>query len=462
MHPNRPACVHQQRRVRHYAANSESFEFFNLLTGPDLLEQVESLLPEHRERLFPPTETLSMFLAQAMSADRSCQRAVNEAAVKRLVGGLPGCSTHTGAYCRARQRLPLEMVSTLARYTGRLMAQQTPPAWHWRGRPVRLVDGTTVPMPDTADNQAAYPQPRSQKPGLGFPLCRLLAILCLGSGALLNAAMGPYRGKGADEHTLLRSIIDTLQAGEILLGDAYYASYFLYCDLQRRGVDAVFEQHGSRRRTTDFRRGQRLGAREHIVELLKPKRKPDWMAQADYDQAPKTLKVRELYIGGKLLVTTLLCPKQTPKTALKALYRERWHVELDLRNIKTTLGLETLSCKTPVMAEKETWVYLLAYNLIRLIMAQAALLADRLPRELSFKHTLQLWIAWGQWGGAADYNDRLGRLFILIAQQQVGNRRGRIEPRAVKRRPKQFGLLVKPRHVAQEEIRKCGHPKKLK
>lgn len=462
MHPNRHACSHQQRRIHKHAKYSDSYGFFNLLTGPELLGQVESLLPEHRERLFPPTETLSMFLAQAMSADRSCQRVVNDTAIKRLVGGLPVCSTHTGAYCRARKRLPIEMVSTLVRHTGRLMTGQTPSAWHWRNRPVRLVDGTTVPMPDTQANQAVYPQPRSQKAGLGFPLCRLVGILCLGSGAVLNAAIGRYRGKGSDEQALFRSILDTLEAGDLLLGDAYFATYFLLCDLLKRGVDAVFEQQGARRRSTDFRRGQRLGARDHLIELNKPKIKPDWMAQADYEQAPNTLTVRELHAGGKILVTTLLCPKQTPKSNLKALYRERWHVELDLRNIKTTLGMEMLSGKTPAMAEKEIVIYLLAYNLIRLIMAQSALLADRLPRELSFKHSLQLWNAWCQWGCVANCEDTLDGLFIMIAQQLVGNRPGRIEPRAVKRRPKPFPLLTKPRRIAREEVRKYGHPKKLK
>lgn len=276
---------------------------------------------------------------------------------------------------------------------------------------------------------------------------------------MLNAAIGRYRGKGGDEQSLLRSMLDTLNAGDILLGDAYYATYFLLCDLQKRGVEAVFEQHGSRRRSTDFRRGQRLGARDHLIALDKPKIKPDWMAQADYDQAPDTLKVRELHAGGKSLVTTLLCPKQTSKPALKALYRDRWHVELDLRTIKTTLGLEMLSCKTPGMAEKEIWVYLLAYNLIRLVMAQAALTQDRLPRELSFKHTLQLWVAWGQCAIGNEHDDTL---FVLIAQQQVGNRTGRIEPRAIKRRPKPYPLLTKPRQIAREDIRKNGHPKKLK
>jgi len=462
MHPTQRACLHQQHRVRHHATTSESYTFFNLLTGPEFLDPVESLLPAHRERLFPPTEALSMFLAQAMSADRSCQKAVDDAVVKRLMDGLPLCSTHTGAYCRARQRLPLDMVSTLVRHTGRVMAERTPETWHWRGRPVRLVDGATVALPDTVDNQAVYPQPGSQQPGLGFPLSRLVGIICLASGAVLDAAMGPCRGKGSDEQSLLRSILDTLKTGDILLGDAFYATYFLMCALQAKGVDGVFEQQGSRRRSTDFRCGQRLGQRDHLIELHKPKIKPTWMSQAEYDKAPDTLKVRELRTGGKILMTTLLCSKHTSKAVLKALYRDRWQVELDLRNIKTTLGMEVLSCRTPAMAEKEIWVYLLAYNLIRLLMAQAASLADINPRQLSFKHTLQLWIAWRQ-NGAGRYNEgQLATLFILIAQQRVGNRPGRIEPRAVKRRPKPFPLLTKPRPIAREDVQKYGHPKKLK
>jgi hypothetical protein len=227
MQPTQRDCLHQQKRIRSHAASSDSYAFFNLLTDSEFLDPVESLLPAHRERLFPPTETLSMFLAQAMSADRSCQKAVDDAAIKRLVGGLPLCSTHTGAYCRARQRLPLEMVSTLTRHTGCVMAERTPETWHWRGRPVRLVDGATVALPDTTDNQGVYPQPGSQQPGLGFPICRLVGIICLASGAVLDAAMGPCRGKGSDEQTLLRSILDTLEAGDILLGDAFYATYFL-------------------------------------------------------------------------------------------------------------------------------------------------------------------------------------------------------------------------------------------
>ena len=462
MHANQNARTWQQKRVRKQAVKSDAYAFFNLLTSSQMLDKVESLLPEHRERLFPPTETLSMFMAQALSTDRSCQKAIDEAAVKRLVGGLPACSTHTGAYCRARARLPLDMVRTLTRYTGQGITARAPDRWHWRGRPVRLVDGTTVTLPDTLANQAAYPQSRNQKPGLGFPLCRIVGLVCLGSGAVLNAAFGRYSGKGGDEQSLLRLMLDTLEPDDLLLGDAFYATYFLLCELRERGVDAVFEQHGSRRRTTDFRRGQRLGARDHLIVLYKPVIKPDWMAQADYEKAPESMTVRELRAGGKTLMTTLLCPRQTDKAAIKSLYQSRWHVELDLRNIKTTLGMERLSCLTPAMAVKEIWIYLLAYNLIRLMMAQAALIAHQLPRGISFKHTVQMWIAWTQHGNGNQHEDKLYGLFILIAQQRVGERPGRVEPRAVKRRPKTYPLLTKPRALAREHVRIHGHPRHVK
>ena len=189
--PQAQHCLIQSQRV---AQNCQSI--FNLLTSEGLFNEVEARLPEHRERLFPPTETLALFITQALSADRSCQYAVNQAAIHRLVSGLPACSTQIGGYRRARQRLPTDLVSGLARYVGQQIDEQLPDKW--RGRRVPLVDGTTVALPDTPENQAAYPQQRAQKPGLGFPICRPVGITCLASGALLNAAVGRFQGKGGN------------------------------------------------------------------------------------------------------------------------------------------------------------------------------------------------------------------------------------------------------------------------
>ena len=191
MYPNRHLQLQQQNRVKSHIENTDTNAFFELLSEPELLAKLETLVPPHRERLFPAKETLAMFIGQVMNADRSCQNAVNQTAIQRLSEGLPVCSSHTGAYCKARQRLPLEMISTLALCAGNKIASATPEDWRWQGREVRLVDGTTVSMPDTEENQAAFPQSASQAPGLGFPQCRMVGIVCLASGALLDAALGP-------------------------------------------------------------------------------------------------------------------------------------------------------------------------------------------------------------------------------------------------------------------------------
>ena len=317
-------------------------------------------------------------------------------------------------------------------------------------------------MPDTPANQAAYPQPVGQKAGLGFPQCRRVALLCLGSGAWLNGAPSQCEGKGRDEQRLLRSPLDTLQPGDSLLGEACYATDFLLCDRVARGGEGVFEQHEARRRSPDFSLGEKLGERDPLIVRPKPKSKPDWMSQADYDQAPDTLRVRELHAGGTIRVTTRLCPKRTPKPAIKARYRRRWHVERDRRPIKTTLGMEGLSGKTPERVTKELWVYRLAYNLIRLLMAQAAWRADPIPRPLSFQHTVQGWIGWHPRGAEAQAAVTLFALLVMIAERRVGKRPRRGAPRAVKRRPKPFPLLSQPRQLARLEILKNGHPKKVK
>ena len=438
------------RRVREV----DAVDFFNVLTGPELLETTEVHLPEHRERLYPPTVTLSMFMKQALHADGSCQRAVNGWAARRAADGLRPQSVRTGAYCRARQRLPAAMVQALTRESGQLLSRQARPGWRWRGRAVKLLDGTGISMPDTPENQARFPQPSSQTPGVGFPLARLCAVICLATGAVLEAATGPHRGAGHGELDLSRTLLGALARGDVLLADALYAHYFLIARLQAAGVDVLFEQHGAR--DTDFRRGERLGARDHRVCWRKPPVRPQWMTPAQYAAAPQELTVREVEVGGRVLVTTMLDHRRVPKHALHALYQQRWNVELDLRNIKTTLGMEVLRCLTPTMIEKELWVNLLAYNLIRLLMAQAALSAGLHPRELSFKHTVQLWTEWTaqRLCRAAPHDHAL--LMRLLAQLHVGQRPGRLEPRARKRRPKSYPWLKVPRAQARQQIRVHG------
>ena len=443
----------QQHRnhIRRRVLEAGAVDFFNILAGPELLEMTDSYLPEHRERLYPPTVTLSMFMKQVLAADRSCQQAVNAWAAQRAVEGLSVQSIRTGAYCQARRRLPLEMVTALMRETGHLLSDQAQPAWRWRGRAVKLADGTGISMPDTPENQVSYPQPSSQAEGVGFPLARLVAITCLSTGAVLDAAIGPHAGKGNTELDLMRGLLDTFSEGDVLLADALYCNYFMIAQLQAAGVDVLFEQHGAR--NTDFRRGRRLGKHDHVVCWPKPKQRPKWMTPEQHQSFPDELTVREVKVDGRVLVTTMVNARQVPKVELFDLYACRWHVELDIRNLKTTLGMEVLRCQTPQMVEKELWVYLLAYNVIRLLMAQAAQHAGLHPRELSFKHTVQLWSVWS----ATALQTEPVEMIRLIAQLTVGNRPGRIEPRARKRRPKSYPWLKVPRAEARRQIRDYGH-----
>jgi hypothetical protein len=322
------------KNVSRSVGKIEAVEFFNLLTGPELLEMTDTYLPEHRERLYPPTVSLSMFMMQALNEDGSCQKAVDGWAAQRAAEGLSVQSINTGAYCKARQRLPVEMVSALTRQSAQMLSAQAFSAW--RGRTVKLVDGTGISMPDTPSNQARYPQPSTQAPGVGFPLARVVGVICLSTGALIDAAMGPHAGKGTSELGLLRSIESAFSPGDVMLADAFYCNYFLIATLQHAGVDALFAQHGAR--ISDFRRGEKLGTRDHRVSWPKPKVRPDWMSQQEYEAFPDQLTLREVKVGGKILVSTMLEPREVHKAELSELYASRWNAGVSRLRIRLLVG----------------------------------------------------------------------------------------------------------------------------
>lgn len=433
----------------------EAVDFFNVLTGPELLEHTEAHLPEHRERLYPPTVTLAMFMRQALSEDGSCQRAVNGWAAQRVCEGLKPNAVDTGAYCRARQRLPVEMVKALTRESGRLLSAKALPGWRWRGRAVKLVDGSTISMPDTPQNQACYPQPDTQGLGVGFPLARILAVICLSTGAVLEAATGPFAGAGNSELGLLRTLGEVFNAGDVMLADAYYCNYFIMASLQAAGVDTVFEQHAQR--IIDVRGARSLGARDYCLRWPKPRR-PSWMTHEHYASFPEVLSVRESKRSGRVLLTTLVDHRRVSKQQLFDLYGQRWQVELDLRNIKVTLGVDVLSCRTPQMVVKELWVHLLAYNLIRLLMAQAAAANEMQPRQLSFKHTVQLWTEWTARRPTHRTACHHADLWQLLAQVRVADRPGRSEPRVKKRRHKNYRWMTKSRSEERAQVALPARP----
>jgi hypothetical protein len=413
----------QQNRITKKMKSEGTNGFYSLLAQDSIQKIMQQDLPNYRNRLYNPLQTLSMFLTQALDEDSSCQNVVNTVALNTN----KDISITTGGYCRARQRLHVKMVKNLTKQTSKDGLVKVPKRWKFQGRYIYLVDGTTFIMPDTQENQEVYPQQASLPLGLGFPICRAVGIISLYSGTIVDACVSPYQGKGASEQVLLRGMLHNFK-------------------------------NGARAQTTDFTKGDILGKKDHIITLKKPVKKPNWMNQQEFDELPKTIRIRELYRGGNILITTMLCKNRVTSTQIKNLYKHRWQIEVDFRNIKSTLGLKSFSCKTPEMVIKEMWVYFLAYNLIRLIMLESAIYNKLLPRQFSFKHTVQILK-----NTPNLYNRRLyKKILYLIGQKIIGNREGRIEPRAIKRRHNDFPLLMKTRDIRREEIRKYGHPKKLK
>ena len=325
-----------------------------------------------------------------------------------------------------------------------------------------MVDGTTASMPDTPENQKEYPQPVPQKPGLGFPMARLVAILSLNCAAVLGLAIGPYAGKQSGELALFRTLMDDLQAGDVVLADRYYASYWMIAALWRRGVDSLFRQHQCR--PIDFRAGRRLGKDDHILTVPRPTQRPAWMDRQTFEQMPANMELRELRlqvaqrgfrVRTLVLVTTLLDAELYSREELARAFRCRWYAELDLRAIKQTMNLSVLRCKTPAMVRKEIWMHLLAYNLVRATMAVAAKQAGMEPREVSFAGAVQTINAFVPVLELADARDvgRLWRILLrAIARHRVGNRPDRYEPRAVKRRAKPIAYLTVPREQARRRL----------
>ena len=405
--------------------------------------------------------TVWTFLTQVSSAQKSCVAAVARALTLLTVLGRPPCHSGSGAYCKARAKLSEPFLRRLTVEVGSRAEDAAPLDWRWHGRRVLLVDGSTLSMPDTEANQAAYPQSRKQKPGVGFPQMRWVALIALTTGCALDSAFGPCRGKETGETALFRQLLGTLRAKDVLVADRYYCSYWTVALAMKLGVDVVFRQHQSRH--TDFRRGRRLGKKDHVVDWDKPKR-PDWMDEETYASLPDTLTLREMRgcIGAAgcrvrelTVVTTLTDPATWAKDEIMNLYGERWNVEVDLRSIKTHMGMDILTCQTPEMVRKEIWAHLLAYNLVREVMAQAAREHGVTPRKLSFLGAMQTLEAFRPLLLAVTEEGMPGLIRLIlkaIAEHRVGNRPNRYEPRKVKRRPKGYTRLTRPRAVERAEL----------
>jgi putative transposase len=425
----------------------------------------DALFGQEEDDVYTPELTLWAMLTQVMAAgaQRSCNAAVERLRSLCLALGLSAPSPDSGEYCRARRKIPNEVLRDLTYQVADGLEAEVPEEWLWKGRHVKIADGSTLMAPDTPDNQETWPQPASQKSGLGFPIMRICALFSLATAALCGLAEAPSQGKQTGEPALLRSLLALLNDEDILMGDACFCSYFMIALLldQGRGLEMVVHQH--QRRKMDFRKGKSLGRLDHVVQWRKPQR-PAWMEQATYDRLPATLTVRELRVkvrtpGSRAktvtVVTTLIDGELYTKEDIAELYRLRWQVECDLRSLKVTMHMEDLRAKTPEMVRTEIWAHCLAYNLIRRAMAAAAMQHERAPRSVSFAGGLQT--ISGVMSQASTAGPREFRCLVLqklssIASHRVGHRPGRVEPRAVKRRPRKQKLLTKSRAKARAEL----------
>jgi hypothetical protein len=380
----------------------------------------------------------------------------------RTAQGQAACSADNSSYCQARLRLPEALVQRLVRDTGAEVHGQAPVAWQVRGRPVKLVDGSTVSMPDTPQNNAAFGKPGNQRGPCGFPLARLVVLFCLATGSVLDAAVGPYRGKRSGELSLFRSLQDPFRPGDILLGDRLFCTYADLARLQGQQVDAVFALHASRR--VDFRRGRRLGRHDHVVIWTKPRSCPDWLSAEEFAALPDELRLREVRVcitkpGCRVktltVVTTLTDSEQFSRADIAELYRQRWHAELDLRSLKAVMHMDVLRCETPAMVRKEIWMHLLAYNLLRSLMCATAEEHQVRVRELSFKGAEQLLQAYYQLlvcTPAEHLESLCAKLLRATSQHRVGNRPDRFEPRKQKHVPNPYPRLKQSR---EQERKLC-------
>jgi hypothetical protein len=466
--PDRGAFRDQVNVLRRRFLQDGGLPFTDVLTE-DVVTQALAAVGRWLDRVFSPVVTLWVFLGQALAPDQSCRAAVARLIAHRAARGQEPCSCKTGAYCQARKRLPERFVSAVARAVGRNLDDRVDRRWLWRGRRVCLFDGTTVSMPDTAENRAAYPLAYNQTPGTSFALARVGAVISLSCGAIPDLGTCRYAGKGQGEVSLLRRLWDVLRPGDVLLGDRLMSGWVGMLLLKQRGVDTVSRLSAHRR--ADVRKGVRLGKDDHLVVWRKPTSIRSVDRQA-YHALPDALTAREarcrverpgFRTRSVVVVTTLLDPAQAGREDLASLYRARWDNELDLRSIKVTLQMGMLRGRTPGMARKESWAHALAYNLIRTVMARAAAGEGVPPRSISFKAALQVLEAFrpliaSQADRGGSHRAALyGQVLRAIAVHRVADRPDRFEPRMAKRGPRRFDCLSRPRaEVKRRMLNRVG------
>jgi Transposase DDE domain len=436
----RPATLGQlQERLRDF------------LPAPLLSAEEEG--PHSRARVFSLRLTFEGFVWQRLKPKTSCREVVRQVQTLFRLAGRGRLAAGDSAYVQARLRLPKERLERALRATAQAADGRAGQGGRIHGRPVIVVDGSSTQLADTSENQKRYPQPATQKPGCGFPVLKFLALMSLTSGAVLHVALGNLHHH---DLRLLRTLWDKLKAGAILLGDRAYGEFTTLAGLLPQGVEAVARWHHARK--VDFRKARPLGKNDGLFIGTKGCQPSQILSPSEWALLPAQITVRLIRFTATIrgfrrrritLVTTLLDPKLYPAHELVELYARRWRLELCLRDLKTTRGLEALRCKTPEMAQKELLAYLVAHNLVRCLIAEAVARYSVDGERVSFKGSLDAWRPYSDAIAKARSKRMRGQLWedllFNLARDLVRHRPDRSEPRAVKRRPKPYPLLNKPR-----------------
>jgi len=441
-------------RVQHL--RQHSLMHLDLLFGAILptwlLSQTEEG-PNSREQIYSVRRTFFGFLYQVLNPDCPCREIVRQLQSLFALRSRRRVSQGTGAYCLARGRLPLDILARLRRAAA-AHGQKT--SQLWKSFCVKVIDGTGLSMPDTLKNQRAYPQSKEQKPGCGFPFMKVVGVFSLATGVLLDYAKG---NKHQHELSLLHRLLDQFKPGDLALADRGFSCYTLLALLGQKKVPALFRLHHAR--PGDLRRGHRLGKNDRLMVWKKPQNwaRHGYLPLALWQGIVAELPVRILRYNLRragyrtrslTLVTTLLDAQLYPAEELALLYARRWQIELWFRDIKTSMGMEVLRCKSPDMIHKELEMFFIAYNLIRCLMVQASRAYEVDIQRLSFKGTVdgvrQFSAAIAQARSRKKQKELMDMLLRTLASDFVSERPGRREPRAVKRRPKPGAWLTKPRH----------------
>jgi hypothetical protein len=440
---------------------------FASILDADKIERTLNQPPQRAGTIYSHAMVLWAFLSQVLrdGKEASCQSAVARIVAHRQKHGLSTPTSDTGDYCRARSKLSETALKELSCQVADDVHRSAPASWRWKNRCVKLIDGFTFMMPDTPENQKAYPQHVAQKPGIGFPIARCVGLICLATGALLAATLGPFQGKQTGETSLFRRLLSFLCQGDVVVADRYFCNYWMVALMIQLKVDVCFRN--SEPRSKKFTCHKRLGKADRLVKWNRPTRKPAWMTQKMFDDLPKFIVVREIRYnvtgpGRKLepfvVITTLTESEKTTNAQatgvsvyeIADLFSFRWNAELDIRSIKTHMNLHHVRCKSPAMVHREFWTTMLAYNLIRTTMATSAIEHDITPRQISFvsacQYVLAGWQVVGTLASRQAMESYIREMLNQISECEVAKRPGRLEPRVIKKRRDRYSLMTQPRH----------------